>query len=459
MEDIFVREYKTEEEKEVEKAEKEKKVVEEEERKSEAERLKNEANSLFINEHYEEAVKKYSEAIKLNEKVSTYFSNRAEAYLRLERYGEALEDCRSALELDGSNFKAVYRMAVAQFSLGRKSTAKKTFQRALKFKDVKDGERKRLKEWIEKCPDESALISDEHKLVEGLKKQGKWREVIFLCEKILESNPSDFLTLYQLGSVYMSANRYAKAVSYFERANQVQPCIQGFQQLAEALFSDGQHSNVVAVCQLALKSIDKDEKESLQDFTVLACAALVELGEGEAALPLITSVLAKNDNHFRGCLVYGDALLQLKKPREALRVYLRSLLSHAKENEVRKRVAKILELEDVGGGKSGMEVLKEELGEGKEVSSTILAFFATMVKDFGAIKQSRQLYAEAVEKEPSNISYVLNLVHVIELFAAYDDALDAVLSFSEKNKDLSYQSKLSCANVAQLVRDNLKRKL
>lgn len=80
-----------------------------EEQKTRAEQVKNEANMLFkgsvkdeafnnkkltrlkkIEKRFPEAIKKYTEAIELNDKVASYYTNRAFCHLKLESYGYAI---------------------------------------------------------------------------------------------------------------------------------------------------------------------------------------------------------------------------------------------------------------------------------------------------------------------------------------------------------------------------------
>ncbi|KAI0228765.1 Palmitoyl-protein thioesterase 1 [Massospora cicadina] len=85
------------------------------ENKQLAESLKHEANAT-LNEDWEhtkkfdEAIEKYSEAIKLNPGVPAYYSNRAFAYTKVEAYGYAIKDAESAIELDSSFAKIVRRI-------------------------------------------------------------------------------------------------------------------------------------------------------------------------------------------------------------------------------------------------------------------------------------------------------------------------------------------------------------
>jgi Asp-tRNA(Asn)/Glu-tRNA(Gln) amidotransferase A subunit family amidase len=96
-----------------------------------AERSKEEGNAAFKAGRYNEAVKRYSEAIQYNPQIAVYFSNRAMAYLKLGSYTAAEADCDAALELDPSMVKALLRRGSAQLAQGRLVEARKDFERVL----------------------------------------------------------------------------------------------------------------------------------------------------------------------------------------------------------------------------------------------------------------------------------------------------------------------------------------
>ena len=82
---------------------------------------------------FENAIKYYSKAIKLNALNDVYFSNRSCAYLKLESYERALWDAEQALELSKvkKNLKANYRKAHALFGLEEYDAAKQEFTEAI----------------------------------------------------------------------------------------------------------------------------------------------------------------------------------------------------------------------------------------------------------------------------------------------------------------------------------------
>ncbi|KAG1053454.1 hypothetical protein G6F43_004473 [Rhizopus delemar] len=112
-----------------------------EEQKTRAEQVKNEANMLFKEKRFPEAIKKYTEAIELNDKVASYYTNRAFCHLKLESYGYAIADSDKALEVDPNFTKANYRRASANMALGKFKEALKDLKvvskRAPADKDAK----------------------------------------------------------------------------------------------------------------------------------------------------------------------------------------------------------------------------------------------------------------------------------------------------------------------------------
>ncbi|XP_042121470.1 sperm-associated antigen 1 isoform X2 [Peromyscus maniculatus bairdii] len=79
--------------------------------------LKEEGNQLVKDKNYKDAISKYSECLKINSKECAIYTNRALCYLKLGQFEEAKQDCDQALQIDGANVKACYRLALAQKGL------------------------------------------------------------------------------------------------------------------------------------------------------------------------------------------------------------------------------------------------------------------------------------------------------------------------------------------------------
>jgi len=92
---------------------------------------KEKGNAAYKDKQWQKAINFYSEAIKLNGKNATYYSNRAAAYLELGSFAQAEEDCTAAIDLDKKNVKAHLRRGTAREMLGYYKEAIEDFQYAL----------------------------------------------------------------------------------------------------------------------------------------------------------------------------------------------------------------------------------------------------------------------------------------------------------------------------------------
>ncbi|KAK6054987.1 tetratricopeptide repeat protein [Cooperia oncophora] len=111
---------------------------------AEANKLKEEGNDLMKASQFDAAVSKYNEAIKLN-RDPVYFCNRAAAYCRLEQYDLAIQDCRTALALDPKYSKAYGRMGLALSCQNRYEQAVEAYKKALELDPNQESFKNNLK--------------------------------------------------------------------------------------------------------------------------------------------------------------------------------------------------------------------------------------------------------------------------------------------------------------------------
>jgi suppressor of G2 allele of SKP1 len=90
--------------------------------------LYHEGNALFVDEDYEGAKQKYTEAIELNASDAEYFVKRAACNEKLREHEQSLVDADAALALQSDHQKAMLRRGIALFGLERFRDAKKQFQ-------------------------------------------------------------------------------------------------------------------------------------------------------------------------------------------------------------------------------------------------------------------------------------------------------------------------------------------
>jgi len=74
----------------------------------------------------------YTEAIKIVDDLPEYYTNRAHALLKLERFNESKSDAQKATELDPQDSKAYLRKGIACFHLQQFEEALEAFQESYK---------------------------------------------------------------------------------------------------------------------------------------------------------------------------------------------------------------------------------------------------------------------------------------------------------------------------------------
>ncbi|CAL8076542.1 unnamed protein product [Orchesella dallaii] len=87
-------------------------------------------NRYFSEENYEKAIECYSKAISKNPSNPVYFTNRALAALKLNRFKDTADDCLKALKLNPGHLKGHYLLGKALCELGSVDEGLKHIQKA-----------------------------------------------------------------------------------------------------------------------------------------------------------------------------------------------------------------------------------------------------------------------------------------------------------------------------------------
>ncbi|XP_067663199.1 protein SGT1 homolog [Haliotis asinina] len=109
--------------------------------------LYSKANEEFVSENYQRAVELYSEAIQAEGERDEFYVNRAQAYLKLEKYTEACNDCSKACTIRPQNDKAHFRKGIALFHLKDYKNAIDAFREGQSLDPADSNYAK----WLEKC--------------------------------------------------------------------------------------------------------------------------------------------------------------------------------------------------------------------------------------------------------------------------------------------------------------------
>ncbi|XP_031570260.1 protein SGT1 homolog [Actinia tenebrosa] len=115
--------------------------------------LFSEGNEAFVDENYQLALQKYTNAIELNGFNPKYYVKRATTYFKLGNFRDACTDANVAIDLDSKNIKAHLRKGVSLFHLGEFADAKQAFEQGLQI----DNENIEMKTWLSKCNSELGI--------------------------------------------------------------------------------------------------------------------------------------------------------------------------------------------------------------------------------------------------------------------------------------------------------------
>jgi len=106
-------------------------VTENEDVQSQADQRKEEGNQLYKTRSYREALQKYSEAISLCPQTAAFYGNRSACHMMLSQFSQALQDAKTAVQLDQDFVKGYVRVAKCCISLGDVVSADQAIDKVL----------------------------------------------------------------------------------------------------------------------------------------------------------------------------------------------------------------------------------------------------------------------------------------------------------------------------------------
>ncbi|XP_030684927.1 tetratricopeptide repeat protein 12 isoform X3 [Nomascus leucogenys] len=98
-----------------------------------ADALKEKGNEAFAEGNYETAILYYSEGLEKLKDMKVLYTNRAQAYMKLEDYEKALVDCEWALKCDEKCTKAYFHMGKANLALKNYSVSRECYKKILEI--------------------------------------------------------------------------------------------------------------------------------------------------------------------------------------------------------------------------------------------------------------------------------------------------------------------------------------
>ncbi|KAM6933471.1 tetratricopeptide repeat protein 12 [Xenentodon cancila] len=157
--------------------------------------LKDKGNKAFAQEDYETAVKYYSDGLAEVKDMQTLYTNRAQAYIKLGRYNQAISDCEWALKCNERCIKAYLHMGKAYLRLKKYTEARNCFG---KIMEIESGKEKMVKEYLDLVDSEEKRELEEVKARKEHKGERKTTAVLQLLEKLLRPSQTP---LYYCGGL------------------------------------------------------------------------------------------------------------------------------------------------------------------------------------------------------------------------------------------------------------------
>ena len=145
-------------------------------------------------------------------------------------------------------------------------------------------------------------------------------------------------------------------------------------------------------------------------------------------------------------MAYGQAALALGQVEDALKIYLRLIVASSEDRKIRRLLSQTLKSAD------GLTFLSQHLAPTAATASA-LAFLASTIKDFSAIKEAIHLYTQCISHVPSNASYALNLMHLHELDLDFGRALAALTAHCDANPTTTVGT-IALAELSALIPTN-----
>nr|XP_033774347.1 tetratricopeptide repeat protein 12 [Geotrypetes seraphini] len=125
--------------------------------------LKEMGNKAFARGDYETAVQKYTEGLDKLRDIEVLYTNRAQAYIKLEKYQDAVTDCEWALKCNDKSIKACVHMGKAYLGLKDYFMARQCYQKILEMDPKRE---KMIKDYINQVDSQERKATQEQKAEE-----------------------------------------------------------------------------------------------------------------------------------------------------------------------------------------------------------------------------------------------------------------------------------------------------
>lgn len=221
--------------------------------------LKQEADDALTTGKLNEAVYKYTRAIELDQSNASLFSNRAAAYLSLQKWPEALADAEKGLTLRPGWAKLHSRKATALDGLQHYNEAIEAWRAAVDAEDQTGSPQEGWAEGLKQAEQALATKVDQlkQKAAEALSK-GKLKEAVAVYTCAIDLDPKNATLFSNRSAAYLSLDSHADALADAESGLELRPHwakLHG--RKASALDGLSRHGEAIRAWRAALDATDQ----------------------------------------------------------------------------------------------------------------------------------------------------------------------------------------------------------
>ncbi|GMH33936.1 hypothetical protein BSKO_01770 [Bryopsis sp. KO-2023] len=268
---------------------------------------------------------------------------------------------------------------------------------------------------------------------EELEKESKFRTAVATYEQVFAVASGEKYALLHLLRLWLKVGRPLVGKQWCE------PALKHHPDDPDVLLAVGDIRRACGDCHAALEiynraadaaSKSKAKEPDIKDIKLGAARAMYQLGGDyqQMAAKLVMEILEPDNSHLGGLLEYAKIAFDRGLIPDATQVLLRVIVKKESDEEAKKYLAMCLEEE------SGFQALMSELEERQGVESAY-AFLSGKVKDRGAIGASLKLYKKAMQVEPTNSSFALDYVHLLELSQDFKGVVEFAQAFCSRCRE------------------------
>ncbi|KAM8927219.1 tetratricopeptide repeat protein 12 [Pelodytes ibericus] len=158
--------------------------------------LKELGNEAFARGDYATAVQRYTEGLDKLKDMQVLYTNRAQAYIKLEKYQDALTDCEWALKCDNNFIKAYVQMGRAYLGLKDYNKARTCY---LKVIQTDSSQEKLVKGYLNKVDSQERKDNQEQKAQEEF--EAGRESAVTVIQLLQKLSKADQIPLYYSGGI------------------------------------------------------------------------------------------------------------------------------------------------------------------------------------------------------------------------------------------------------------------